>query len=144
MQIIIAGESQLLWSSQHPEGSSRWNEMHYRILCIFLGSVLHFLYADPPSLSVNSAVNGTLLRLRALPGSDELLLHKAGRLRLLEKRMNYILLFVFSLYSRRKPSGFCTSLPSLLFVLEQQQPERMNTTCRRVEVGATSLCIFYQ
>lgn len=33
MQIIIAGESQLLWSSLHPQGPSRWNEIHYRILC---------------------------------------------------------------------------------------------------------------
>lgn len=33
IQIIIATESQLLWSSWHPQGPSRWNEMHYRILC---------------------------------------------------------------------------------------------------------------
>ena len=61
------------------------------------GSVLYFLYAYPPSLSVNSAVNGTLPRLRALSGSDELLLHKAGRSCLFQKRLNYILLCLSSL-----------------------------------------------
>lgn len=71
-------------------------------LCILSGSVLYFLYADPPSLSVNSAVNGTLPRLRALSGSDELLLDKAGRSCLLQKRMNYILLCLSSLSIRDK------------------------------------------
>ena len=62
------------------------------------GNILYFLDADPSSLSVNSAVNGTLPRLRALSGSDELLLHKAGRPCLSEEQINYIPLFVFFLF----------------------------------------------
>lgn len=77
------------------------------------GSVLYFLYADPPSLSVNSAVNGTLPCLRALFGSDELLLHKAGRSCLLEKRMNYILLCLSSLSIQDKALLFWPFLTAL-------------------------------
>lgn len=94
MQIIIAGESQLLWSSRHPQGLSWWNEMHYGILCACFWQ----RFVSSPSLSVNSAVNGTLPGLRALSGLHELLLHKAGR-----SCLNYSLLCLSSLYSRQSP-----------------------------------------
>ncbi len=113
MQIIIAGESQLLWSSRHPQGPSRWNEMHYRILCASFWQRFVFPLCWSPCLSVNSAVNGTLPCLRALSGSDELLLHKAGRSCLLEKRMNYILLCLSSLSIQDKALLFWPFLTAL-------------------------------
>lgn len=81
--------------------SVEWNALQ-NSLCILLATFCISSMLIPPHLSVNSAVNGTLPRLRALSGSDELLLHKAGRSCLLEKRMNYILLRLSSFYIQDK------------------------------------------
>lgn len=76
------------------------------------GSVLYFLYADPPVWVL--IVSGTLPRLRALADSDELLLHNARRLCLLEKRMNCILLCLSSLSIENKALLFWPFLNTLL------------------------------
>lgn len=73
-----------------------WNALH-NSLCVLLAAFCVSSLLIPPSLSVNSAVNGTLARLGALSGSDELLLHKAERSCLLKNQTNYILLCLSSL-----------------------------------------------
>lgn len=89
-----SGESQLLWSSRHPRGLSWWNEMRYRTLCAAF-CISSMLILSVWVLIVQSM--GHSHASQALYGSDELLLHKAGRSCLLEKRMNYSLLCLSSL-----------------------------------------------
>lgn len=64
-----------------PSGSLsvEWNALRISLRIPPERFFLCFLCPDPSSWSVNSAVNGALPCLRALSGSDELLLHKAGR-----------------------------------------------------------------
>lgn len=102
MQIIIAGESQLLWSSWLPQGPSLWNEMHYRILCASFWQRFVFPLCWSPSLSANSQWDPPApqsprwLGWASAPQCKEVVpLGKADEL--------HSPLFVFSLYWKQSP-----------------------------------------
>lgn len=104
-------------------------------------SVLYFS-ADPLSLSANSAVNETHPSFRALYGSNELLLYKAGSSCLLKKWMNYSLLCFF-LYSRQSLFIFifCAFLKLISFsVLEQLRNEYFEFRSWGVKTSAVIFC----